>query len=92
MLGGPCFPNAHEQGSKETFDWMGGTLPTYPLPQMTWGQTLKKALICNGLLSEFTKWRELAANRDQWRVICGSTSRHTKTKKKAQLITSLQAI
>ena len=54
------------------------------------GRTLKKALLCNGLSSELTKWRELAANRDQWRVICGSTSRHTKNE--AQLITSRQAI
>ena len=49
---------------------------------------IKKALICNGLSSEFTIRRELTANRDQWRVICGSTSRHTKNK--AQLITSVR--
>ena len=69
--------------------WVANSRPI-GCPQMTWGRTLKKALLCNGLSSEFTKWRELAANRDQWRVICGSTSRHTKNK--AQLITSRQAI
>ena len=42
-------------------------------PQMNWGRTLKKALLRNDLPSEFVKWRDIAADRSQWRVICGSS-------------------
>jgi hypothetical protein len=41
-------------------------------PQMNWGQTLEKALQSNDLPTEFVKWREMAADRNQWRAICGS--------------------
>jgi hypothetical protein len=41
-------------------------------PQMNWGRTLKKALQSNDLPTEFVKWREMAADRNQWRAICGS--------------------
>jgi hypothetical protein len=41
-------------------------------PQMNWGRTLKKALLSNDLPTEFVKWREMAADRNQWRAICGS--------------------
>lgn len=44
-------------------------------PNMTWGRTLKKALTSAGLPTEFTKWRDLAAYREQWRTICGSKPR-----------------
>ena len=69
--------------------WVANSRPI-GCPQMTWGRTLKKALLCNGLSSEFTKWRDLAANRDEWRVICGSTSRRATNK--AQPNNSRQAI
>ena len=36
---------------------------------MTWDRTLKKALTSVGLLTEFTKWRDLTAYREQWRTI-----------------------
>jgi hypothetical protein len=39
---------------------------------MNWGRTLKKALQGNDLPTEFVKWREMAADRNQWRAICGS--------------------
>jgi hypothetical protein len=32
----------------------------------------KKALQSNDLPTEFVKWREMAADRNQWRAICGS--------------------
>jgi hypothetical protein len=41
-------------------------------PQMNWGRTLKKALQNYGLPTEFAKRREMAADRNQWRAICGS--------------------
>ena len=44
-------------------------------PQMTWGRTLKKALKSVKLPTDFIQWRIAAADRDQWRVICGSKSR-----------------
>jgi hypothetical protein len=33
---------------------------------------LKKALQSNDLPTEFAKWREIAADRNQWRAVCGS--------------------
>jgi hypothetical protein len=39
---------------------------------MNWGRTLKKALLSNDLPTEFVEWREMAADRNQWRAICGS--------------------
>ena len=44
-------------------------------PQMTRGRTLKKALKSVKLPTDFIQWRIAAADRDQWRVICGSKSR-----------------
>jgi hypothetical protein len=41
-------------------------------PQMNWGRTLEKALQSYGLPTEFAKWREMAADRNQWRAICAS--------------------
>jgi hypothetical protein len=32
----------------------------------------KKALQSNDLPTEFAKWREMAADRNQWRAVCGS--------------------
>jgi hypothetical protein len=39
---------------------------------MNWGRTSKKALQSNDLRTEFSEWREIAADRNQWRAICGS--------------------
>ena len=44
---------------------------------MTWGRALNKALRAAGVPSTFTKWRDLAAYRDQWRVLCGAKARGT---------------
>ena len=44
---------------------------------MAWGQALNKAIQAAGVPSTFTKWRDLAANRDQWRVLCGAKARGT---------------
>ena len=46
-------------------------------PSMTWGRTLKKALVKNELPTDFVKWRTLAMDRDQWRVFCGSPFRRS---------------
>ena len=43
-------------------------------PQMTWGRTLKKALLCKDLPTEFAEWSKLAADRVKWHQICGGTS------------------
>ena len=37
-------------------------------PQMTWGRTLKKALVQNNLPADFKAWSSLAADRRQWRM------------------------
>ena len=34
-------------------------------PQMTWGRTLKKALLKNGLPTDFEAWSAKAAEREQ---------------------------
>ena len=47
-------------------------------PQMTWGRTLKKVLKSAKLPTDFAQWRTTDADRDQWRVICGSKSRTQK--------------
>ena len=39
---------------------------------MAWGRALNRALRATGVSSTFTKWRDLAAYRDQWRVLCGA--------------------
>jgi hypothetical protein len=39
---------------------------------MSWGRALKKALQSYDLSGVFVKWREIAADRNQWRAICGS--------------------
>ena len=39
-------------------------------PQMTWGRTLKKALLCKDLPTEFAEWSKLAADRAKWRQAC----------------------
>jgi hypothetical protein len=36
-------------------------------PQMNWGWTLKNELLSNDLSVEFVKWREMAADQNQWR-------------------------
>ena len=43
-------------------------------PQMTWGRTLKKALLDKSLPTDFTAWREIAADRQKWRAVCGGKS------------------
>ena len=44
---------------------------------MTWGRTPNKAPRAAGVSSTFTKWRDLAAYRDQWRALCGAKARGT---------------
>ena len=52
---------------------------------MTWGRTLKKALRGKDLPTAFVEWRELAADRDGWRLICGGVSRPAPTSTKADM-------
>ena len=40
-------------------------------PLMTWGRTLKKALIKCGQSPSFAVWRQAAADRMSWRQMCG---------------------
>jgi len=56
--------------------WVSNPRPV-GCPQMTWGRTLKKALASSGIPSDFIKWRDIAADREQWRVLCGSKSANT---------------
>jgi hypothetical protein len=39
---------------------------------MNWGRALKMALLSFDLPTEFAKWRKIAADRNQWRAVCGS--------------------
>jgi hypothetical protein len=39
---------------------------------MKWGRALKKALMSNDLPTDFAKWREITADRNQMRAVCGS--------------------
>jgi hypothetical protein len=53
-------------------------------PQINSGRTLKKALQSYDLPTDFVKWREMAADRNQRRAICGSkmpsTTKETPTR------------
>jgi hypothetical protein len=42
------------------------------LPTNELGPNSKKALQSNDIPTEFVKWREMAADRNQWRAVCGS--------------------
>jgi hypothetical protein len=42
------------------------------VPTNKLGQNSEKELLNNDLLTEFVKWREILADRNQWRSICGS--------------------
>ena len=44
-------------------------------PQMTWGRTLKKALVRNNLPGDSKTWSSLAADREHWRSVCGTKQR-----------------
>jgi hypothetical protein len=39
---------------------------------LNWGRALKKALQSYDLPTKLVKWREMAADRNQWRAVCGS--------------------
>jgi hypothetical protein len=51
--------------------WVDSRRPLW-CPQMNWGRTLKKALQGYDLPTEFAKWREVTADRNQWRAHCSS--------------------
>jgi hypothetical protein len=51
--------------------WVDNPRP-YNCPQMNWGRTLKKALQSYDLPTEFVELREIAADRNEWRAVCGS--------------------
>jgi hypothetical protein len=61
---------------------------------MNWGRTLKNALLSNDLPTEFVKWRKMAADRNQWRSICGSktpsTTKETPTSSSQDIWASLR--
>jgi hypothetical protein len=67
-------------------------------PQVNWGRTMKKALqkalLSNDLPTEFVKWREMAADRNQWRAICGSkapsTTKETPTSSRQDIWAALR--
>jgi hypothetical protein len=42
------------------------------MPTNEQGLNSEKALQSYDLPTEFVKWREMAADRNQWRAICGS--------------------
>jgi hypothetical protein len=54
--------------------WVAHTLPI-GCPNMTWGRTLKKAIVSANIPTAYTEWRELDAQRDKWRELCGATLR-----------------
>jgi hypothetical protein len=51
---------------------------------MNWFRTLKKALQSNDLPTEFLKWREIAADRNQLLAVCGS--KMPRAKKETRLL------
>jgi hypothetical protein len=56
--------------------WVDNTRPL-GCPQMNWGRTLKKVLQSYDLPTEFVKWGERVADRNQWRAIRGSKTPST---------------
>jgi hypothetical protein len=61
---------------------------------MNWGRTLKTALQINDLPTEFAKWREMAADRNQWRAVCGpempSATKETPTSSRQEIWAQLR--
>jgi hypothetical protein len=55
---------------KRLTGWVAHSRPT-GYPNMARGRTLKKALVSAGIPTAYTEWRELAAQRDKWRELCG---------------------
>jgi hypothetical protein len=54
---------------------------------MNLGRILKKALQSNDLPTEFAKWREIVADQNQWRAICGSKMKSAKKRDTNHLTT-----
>jgi hypothetical protein len=58
------------------------------------GPNSEKALQSNDLSIEFAKWRAMAADRSQWRAICGSktpsTSKETSTSSRSDIRVKLR--
>jgi hypothetical protein len=48
------------------------------MPTNKLGPNSEKALQSNDLPTEFIKWRKMAADRNQWRAICGFKTPSTK--------------
>jgi hypothetical protein len=46
-------------------------------PKITWGRTIRKALLGYSLSSAVVKWRTVSAYRYQWRTIRGSKEQST---------------
>jgi hypothetical protein len=61
---------------------------------MNWGRTLKMALQSYDLPTEFVKWREMAADKNKWRAICGfktpSTTKETPTSSRQDIWAKLR--
>jgi hypothetical protein len=59
---------------KSLICWIGSPRPR-GCSQMNWGRILKNALQSYDLSTEFVKWREIAADRNQWRAVGSSKIR-----------------
>jgi hypothetical protein len=63
-----CTKSSASENIRSTFLLLFYGMWSYHSPVLN----LKKALQSNDLPTEFVKWREMAADRNQWRAICDS--------------------
>jgi hypothetical protein len=63
--------DAIKPSSKKSLDLLGRQSPNLRVPTNELGPNLEKALLRNDLPTKFVKWREIAADQNQWRAIWG---------------------
>jgi hypothetical protein len=61
---------------------------------MNWVQALKTALQSYDHPTEFVEWREMAADRNRWRAVCGSkmssATKETPTSQRQEILAELR--
>jgi hypothetical protein len=65
-------PNAINPSPNKNLDLLDQQSPTSQMPRNELGELFKKAILGNDLQIKFIKWREISADRNQWRAVCGS--------------------
>jgi hypothetical protein len=80
---------------QKNIDLLGRQSSTSWIPTIELGPNYEKALQINNLPTELVKWREMVADRNQWRAVCGSkkpsTTKETLTSSRQDIWAELRA-